>query len=79
MIKAGIFQGDLIIVDGSLKPKDKKVVIALYDGSIVLRRLRNLKGKTYLMPERNEYRPVIIFEEMNIEILGVATHVIHPL
>jgi DNA polymerase V len=78
MIKAGIFQGDLLIVDSSLKPCDRKVVIALYDGSMLVRRLRNIKGKRYLMPANPEYRPVEIFEDMNIEILGVATTVIHP-
>ena len=47
MIKAGIFCGDLLIVDRSLKPCDKKVVIALCDGSMTDRRFRMIKGKTY--------------------------------
>ena len=79
MIKAGIFQGDLLIVDRSLKPYDKKIVIALYDGSMVVRRIRKINGKTYLVPESNKFRPVEINEDMNIEILGVATTVIHSL
>jgi len=77
MIKAGIFQGDLLIVDSSLKPCDRKVVIALHEGSMLVRRLRNIKGKIYLMPANPEYRPIVICEDMNIEILGVATTVIH--
>jgi len=78
MIKAGIFHGDLLIVDRSLKPCDKKVVIALHDGSMLVRRFRNIKGKKYLMPANSEYRPIEMWEDMNIEILGVATTVIHP-
>ena len=77
MLKAGIFCGDLLIVDRSLKPSDKKVVIALCDGSMMARRLRKIKGKTYLMPENPGYRPIEVCEGMDIEIVGVATTVIH--
>jgi DNA polymerase V len=78
MIKAGIFHGDLLMVDRSIKPCDKKVVVALHDGSMLVRRFRNIKGKIYLMPANPEYRPIEICDDMNIEILGVATTVIHP-
>jgi len=78
MIKAGIFPGDLLIVDSSLKPCDKKIVIAMYDGSMLVRRFRNIKGRIYLMPENPEYRPIKASDGMNIEILGVATTVIQP-
>jgi len=78
MIKAGIFCGDLLIVDRSLKPCDKKVIIALCNGSMMVRRFRKIKGKTYLIPENSEYRPVEVHEDMDIEIVGVATTVIHP-
>nr|CBX27156.1 Protein impA [uncultured Desulfobacterium sp.] len=78
MIKAGIFHGDLLMVDRSLKPCDKKVVIALHEGGMLVRRFRKIKGKIYLMSESPEYRHVEVSEDMNIEILGVATTVIHP-
>ena len=78
MIKAGIFPGDLLIVDRSLTPYDKKVIIVNYDGEMLIRRFRKIKGKVYLIPENKDYRPIEIFEDINIEILGVATAVIHP-
>jgi DNA polymerase V len=43
----GIFQGDLFIVDISIKPHDKKVVVALYEGNMIIRRSLKIKGKTY--------------------------------
>ena len=79
MIKAGIFEGDLLIVDKSLKPHDKKVILVSYDGSMLIRRFRRIKGKTYLTPENPEYKSVEICEGMDVEILGVVTNVIHPL
>ena len=78
MSKAGIFQGDLLIVDRSLKPCDKKIVIVKYDGFMMIRRFRKIKENTYLMAENPEYRPTEIHEDIDIEIVGVATAVIHP-
>lgn len=34
---------------------------------------------SHLIPENPEYRPIEIHEDMDIEILGVATTVIHSL
>lgn len=79
MIKAGIFEGDLLIVDKSLKPHDKKVVLASYDGSMVIRRLRVFKKRSYLISENPEYKPVELHADMEVEILGIVTNVIHPL
>jgi len=78
MIGGGIFCGDLLIVDRSLKPIDKKVVIASCDGSIIIRRFRKIKNRAYLIPENKDYKTTEIIDGMNIEILGVATTVIHP-
>ena len=77
MTKAGIFEGDLLIVDKSLKPHDTKVIMAVYDGNLLVRRFRKIKNSFYLLPENKAYRPVEIFDDMNLEILGVVTSVIH--
>ena len=36
MIEAGIHTGDILIVDRSLEPADKKVVIAVVDGELII-------------------------------------------
>ncbi len=41
MINAGIHDGDLLIVDRSLEPRDNKVVIAVVDGQLTVKRLKN--------------------------------------
>ncbi len=45
MIDAGIHDGDILIVDRSLKPVDKKVVIAVVNGELTVRRIRVTRGK----------------------------------
>jgi DNA polymerase V len=79
MIKAGIFPGDILIVDRSIKPTDKKVVIALIDGGLGVRRISKIKGKVFLVPENENYKPIQIDPETDCEIWGIVTNVIHPL
>jgi len=79
MIDAGIHPGDILIVDRSLEPADKKVVIAVINGELTVKRIRMKKGRIYLMPENEYYKPIEIEKEMNFDIWGVVTNVIHPL
>ncbi len=38
MIKAGIHSGDILVVDRSLDPKDKKIVVAIVNGAEIFKR-----------------------------------------
>ena len=79
MVDAGIHPGDILIVDRAIEPTDKKVVIAVVNGDLTVKRIRMIKGKIFLMPENENYKPMQIEEEMNFEIWGIVTNVIHPL
>jgi len=79
MIDAGIHPGDILIVDRSIEPADSKVVIAVVDGDLTVKRIRVTKGKVFLMPENKDYEPLQIEAEMSFEIWGVVTNVIHRL
>ncbi|TFG89809.1 MAG: translesion error-prone DNA polymerase V autoproteolytic subunit [Syntrophobacterales bacterium] len=79
MIDAGIHDGDILIVDRSLKPANKKVVIAVVNGELTVRRIRVTKDKVILISENKEYKPLQVEEEMAFEVWGVVTNVIHPL
>ena len=79
MIDAGIHPGDILIVDRSLEPADKKVVIAVINRELTVKRIRMSRGRIYLMPENEKYKPIEIEKEMNFDIWGVVTNVIHPL
>ena len=79
MIEAGIHPGDLLIVDRSLPPAVGKVVIAVINGELTVKRLFRERGKLFLMPENPAYPSLEITEEMDFMIWGVVTSVIHPL
>jgi|GEM_PF-994542 len=79
MIGAGIFPGDMLIVDRSLEATDKKVVIAVLDGELTVKRLRRSASEVWLTPENSAYKPIRVNDKEQFEIWGVVTNVIHAL
>jgi DNA polymerase V len=79
MVKAGILSGDILIVDRSLEPKDKSVVVAVLNGEFTVKRIRKRGSKLFLDPENDSYTPIEISDEMDFEIWGIVIHVIHSL
>jgi DNA polymerase V len=77
MINAGIYPDDILIVDRSLEAVDKRVVIAVVDGELTVKRLRIRTGKPSLEPENDRYTPIEIKPDTAFEIWGVVTNVIH--
>ncbi|HOP06677.1 MAG TPA: translesion error-prone DNA polymerase V autoproteolytic subunit [candidate division Zixibacteria bacterium] len=78
MIGAGIYSGDILIVDRSVEATDKKVVIAIVDGELTVKRLRIHEGRIILLPENDAYPPISVEDGTELEIWGVVTTVIHP-
>ena len=76
---AGIFSGDLLIVDRSLQARNGRVVIAVVEGELTVKRLVRKNGRTLLMPENPDFKPLDISEHEDITIWGVVTEVIHDL
>lgn len=80
MIGAGIFNGDLLIVDRSLEASSGKVVIAEVDGQLTVKRLLKLSdGFFSLQSENSSYPPIELQEGNEVVVWGVVTHVIHDL
>ena len=78
MIDAGIHPGDLLVVDRSLPPASGKIVIAVVNGELTVKRLFKERSRLFLMPENPNYPALEITEEMAFMIWGVVTNVIHP-
>jgi DNA polymerase V len=78
MVDAGIYSGDILIVDRSLDPKDCNIVIAVVDGELTVKRLSiSNPGKVFLLPENQNYKAIEITKEMQFEVWGVVSSVIH--
>ncbi|RUM90663.1 MAG: DNA polymerase V [Thiomicrospira sp.] len=73
MKKAGIQDGDILVVDRSLTPQDGKIVIAALDGELTVKTLSIKSTGTWLVPENDNYPPIPVREESDIVIWGVVT------
>ena len=77
MINAGISSGDILIVDRALTPTQNKIVIARIDGELTIKRFSQEKGSIVLYPDNPEFEPLVITPDMDFEVWGVVTCVIH--
>lgn len=77
MIEAGIYDGDEIIVDRSIKPADGKIVVAIVDNDLTVKRLYHKDGKIKLIAENKDYPDIEIHKEHALSIWGVVTRVLH--
>lgn len=76
MINAGIYDGDIVIVDRSLKPQNGKIVIAVIDGEMLIRRYEKTMNRLRLIPETTKLSPIDISEFMDFKIWGVVSYII---
>lgn len=79
MLRAGIHDGDIVIVDRSLSPADGKVVIASVDGELTIKRLSQTARGVLLLAENEGYPPIVVQPGSDLRIWGVVTAVIHTL
>jgi DNA polymerase V len=77
MTGAGIYEGDILVVDRSLDYKAGDVVIAYLDEGFTVKRLIRVAGRWYLKPENPGYELIELLEGMEVVIWGVVTYVVH--
>jgi DNA polymerase V len=79
MIDAGIFDGDVLIVDRSIEPKHNDIVLATLNNQFILKRLYQQAGLVKLISENPIYTPIVIKEKDDFAVWGVVTNSIHKL
>lgn len=79
MINAGIHDGDLLIVDRAIAPRNNHVVVAHLNGELTVKRIHIEDGVVLLLPENPAYPTITVTEDIHFEVWGVVTNVIHAL
>jgi DNA polymerase V len=69
---AGIFDGDILVVDRSVSPRDNSIVVAAVFGELVVKRLKKYPEKVELVSENDAYSPIVINEVDDVYIWGVV-------
>lgn len=69
---AGIFSGDILVVDRSIEAQDGKIVVAAVYGEMVVKRLKR-KGDVHILCSENEaYEPIVVNDNEDCFIWGVV-------
>ena len=76
MIGAGIDDGDILVIDRSLEPRNNAIAVCLIDGEFTVKRIKKDNDEVYLMPENSQYQPIKIEEENELIIWGIVTYAI---
>ncbi|MES2747075.1 MAG: translesion error-prone DNA polymerase V autoproteolytic subunit [Bacteroidota bacterium] len=76
MIGAGIDDGDILVIDRSLEPKNNKIAVCFIDGEFTIKRIVVAKDGVYLMPENPAFQPIKVTDENELIIWGMVTYVI---
>ncbi|MGC4100443.1 LexA family protein [Ferruginibacter sp.] len=77
MCGTGIQRGDVLIVDRSLKAANGKIIVAVVDGEMLVRRYSETMNRVWLHAENDKFKPIEIGEFMTYQCWGVVTCVIH--
>ncbi|MEI8098064.1 MAG: translesion error-prone DNA polymerase V autoproteolytic subunit [Sediminibacterium sp.] len=79
MIGAGIHKGDVLIVDRSLSAVNGKIIVAVINGELLVRRLQTQNKGITLLAENKQYGHIVIEEFSNYIAWGVVVYAIHSL
>ena len=77
MRDAGIHSGDTLIVDKSVTPADRQIVVAMIDGEFTVKRFRKVNGKIFLEAANDSFSPIEVGENQELTIWGAVTYIIH--
>lgn len=79
MRDAGILDGDKVLVDRSVAPRDGHVVIAVIDSEYTLKRLSIEFGIVELRPANPAYKPIRLADGQQLEVWGVVAGVVRKI
>jgi DNA polymerase V len=76
MVDAGIFDGDILVVDRAIKPRNTHIVVAVVDGEFTVKVLHQRAGRMKLKAANPTYPDIAPKESQTIEVWGVVTSAI---
>ena len=76
MTDAGIDDGDLLIIDKSLRPTNNKIAVCFIDGEFTVKRINIEKDVIWLKAENKKYKSIKVTKDNDFIIWGIVTNVI---
>jgi DNA polymerase V len=73
---AGIDEDDILIIDKSLTPCNGCIAVCCLDGDFTLKRIKIQQSEIWLVPENEQYKPIIVTPDNDFIVWGIVTYVI---
>ena len=71
MKNAGIFDGDLLIIDKSIEPQDNKIAICQVDGDFTVKRIKIDNDTVWLIAENEAYDPIKVTADNELSLIHI--------
>lgn len=72
----GIDNGDLLIIDKSLEPKNGKIAVCFIDGEFTVKKIEFKEDFLWLIPANKKYKPIKVTSDNDFVVWGIVIHVI---
>jgi DNA polymerase V len=79
MTGAGIFDNDILVIDRSVKLSNGKVIVAVLNGELLVRRFHKNFSSAFLIPENERYKSINLAEFSDFAVWGIVQYSIHQL
>ena len=76
MKDAGISDGDVLVIDKSLEPRNGSIAVCFLDGEFTVKRILKENDAVFLLPANHDFKPIRITEENDFLVWGIVTYVI---
>lgn len=76
MRDAGVENGDLLIIDKSLRPANGKIAVCFLDGEFTIKKIKIENECIWLVPANSDFNPIKVTVENDFLIWGIVLHII---
>ncbi len=76
MIDAGVEEGDILVIDKSIEPREGDMAVCFVDGEFTLKYISYRNGELWLQPANPKYSAIKVDEGMNFMVWGIVTYFI---
>jgi len=73
MKDAGIYDGDILIIDKSLEPREGDIAVCFIDGEFTIKYIKIEEKVVWLLPANSKYQPIKVTEQNDFLIWGIVT------
>lgn len=76
MRDSGIDDGDLLIIDKAIQPREGSIAVCFVDGEFTLKRISVRKDGIWLLPANPQYPELHVSEGSNFQVWGIVAYVV---